>query len=170
MEWAPQSFVDTILDDPAKDGPRLVLADWWEERGDKRAEGLRESGFWRVIAFPIPKKHYPVSPGLIWYAFSNVLVPVAEIVDRRAYCSVCRDRIAVAFWGRWICGQDVCLHGWTLTTETVVARMVAPNAKRCPSCSIYSESFHEIGCCQDCYRDGVRRSRRGWRQLGVYDG
>jgi uncharacterized protein (TIGR02996 family) len=35
------AFLRAILDDPADDGPRLVYADWLEERGDPRGEFIR---------------------------------------------------------------------------------------------------------------------------------
>lgn len=38
-----QPFIETILNRPADDGPRLVYADWLEERGDSRADWLRLS-------------------------------------------------------------------------------------------------------------------------------
>src|SRR5262249_22944336 len=39
-----EGFLRAIADNPAEDGPRLVYADWLEERGDRRAEILgRES-------------------------------------------------------------------------------------------------------------------------------
>jgi len=34
-------FIDTILERPDDDGPRLVYADWLEERGDPRGEFIR---------------------------------------------------------------------------------------------------------------------------------
>lgn len=43
-------FVRRILESPDDDGPRLVLADWLEERGDTiRAGQLRRSGRWTLI-------------------------------------------------------------------------------------------------------------------------
>src|SRR2546421_3626799 len=36
-----EPFLDTILDNPADDGPRVVYADWLEEQGDPRAEFIR---------------------------------------------------------------------------------------------------------------------------------
>ena len=36
-----QAFVQAILANPTDDGPRLVYADWLEERGDLRGEFLR---------------------------------------------------------------------------------------------------------------------------------
>lgn len=38
-EW--KDFLATILAHPADDGPRLVAADWLEERGDQRGEFIR---------------------------------------------------------------------------------------------------------------------------------
>lgn len=35
------SFLRTIIENPADDGPRLVYADWLEERGDPRGEFIR---------------------------------------------------------------------------------------------------------------------------------
>jgi uncharacterized protein (TIGR02996 family) len=37
-----EPFLETILDNPADDGPRLVYADWLEEQGDPRAEFIRD--------------------------------------------------------------------------------------------------------------------------------
>src|SRR5580704_16967148 len=34
-------FLQAILDDPADDTPRLIYADWLEERGDPRGEFIR---------------------------------------------------------------------------------------------------------------------------------
>lgn len=42
-------FVRRILETPDDDGPRLVLADWLEERGDPRAGQLRRPGRWTLI-------------------------------------------------------------------------------------------------------------------------
>ena len=42
-------FVRRILETPDDDGPRLVLADWLEERGDPRAGQLRRTGRWTLI-------------------------------------------------------------------------------------------------------------------------
>jgi uncharacterized protein (TIGR02996 family) len=36
-----QAFLAEIADNPADDAPRLIFADWLEERGDLRAELLR---------------------------------------------------------------------------------------------------------------------------------
>lgn len=36
-----EPFLETILDNPGDDGPRLVYADWLEEQGDPRAEFIR---------------------------------------------------------------------------------------------------------------------------------
>lgn len=36
-----RAFIDAVVADPHDDGPRLVYADWLEERGDPRAEWLR---------------------------------------------------------------------------------------------------------------------------------
>ena len=36
-----EPFLETILDNPADDGPRMVYADWLEEQGDPRAEFIR---------------------------------------------------------------------------------------------------------------------------------
>jgi len=36
-----QPFIDTIINDPNADGPKLVLADWLEEQGDPRAKWIR---------------------------------------------------------------------------------------------------------------------------------
>jgi uncharacterized protein (TIGR02996 family) len=38
-----EPFIETILDHPGDDGPKLVYADWLEERGDPRADWLRLS-------------------------------------------------------------------------------------------------------------------------------
>jgi uncharacterized protein (TIGR02996 family) len=35
------TFVQAILDEPESDSPRLVYADWLEERSDPRAEFIR---------------------------------------------------------------------------------------------------------------------------------
>src|SRR5262245_57451036 len=35
------SFLRAIADDPERDGPRLVFADWLTERGDPRGELIR---------------------------------------------------------------------------------------------------------------------------------
>jgi uncharacterized protein (TIGR02996 family) len=37
----PAAFLAAIRDDPEDDAPRLVFADWLEERGDCRGEFLR---------------------------------------------------------------------------------------------------------------------------------
>lgn len=55
----PQHLLDAILDDPADDGPRLIAADWWEERGEVRGEFVRvQVEFWQATvegaALPIP--------------------------------------------------------------------------------------------------------------------
>jgi uncharacterized protein (TIGR02996 family) len=36
-----EPFLETILDNPGDDGPRMVYADWLEEQGDPRAEFIR---------------------------------------------------------------------------------------------------------------------------------
>jgi uncharacterized protein (TIGR02996 family) len=36
-----EPFLETILDNPSDDGPRMVYADWLEEQGDPRAEFIR---------------------------------------------------------------------------------------------------------------------------------
>src|SRR5262245_56355938 len=36
-----QAFVQAIADNPADDVPRLIFADWLEERGDVRADFIR---------------------------------------------------------------------------------------------------------------------------------
>jgi uncharacterized protein (TIGR02996 family) len=43
-ELAP--FLDAILAEPDADGPKLVLADYLEERGDRRGQLLREGVAW----------------------------------------------------------------------------------------------------------------------------
>jgi uncharacterized protein (TIGR02996 family) len=48
-----QPFIETILDRPSDDGPRLVYADWLEERGDPRADWLRLSIRGSKIAFDL---------------------------------------------------------------------------------------------------------------------
>ncbi len=44
------AFVAAVLADPADDAPRLVYADWLEERGDPRAEFLRVE--WELLKLP----------------------------------------------------------------------------------------------------------------------
>lgn len=44
------TFVRTILEAPDADGPRFVLADWLEERGDPRAAQLRGNGRWVLVS------------------------------------------------------------------------------------------------------------------------
>src|SRR5437762_14204641 len=36
-----EPLLETILDNPRDDGPRMVYADWLEERGDQRGEFIR---------------------------------------------------------------------------------------------------------------------------------
>lgn len=41
---------------------------------------------------------------------------------------------------------------------------------KCPVCSGFFPKLHGDGCCKSCKDDGWVYGRRGWRQLGVYDG
>jgi uncharacterized protein (TIGR02996 family) len=58
-ELAP--FLDAILAKPDADGPKLVLADFLEERGDRRGLLLREGVAWlnKVAALPVPSPALP---------------------------------------------------------------------------------------------------------------
>jgi uncharacterized protein (TIGR02996 family) len=51
-----QDFIDAILAEPDDDAPRLIYADWLEERGDPRAEFIRVQVELAAMAQPIERK------------------------------------------------------------------------------------------------------------------
>jgi uncharacterized protein (TIGR02996 family) len=51
-----QDFVDAILAEPSDDAPRLIYADWLEERGDPRAEFIRVQVEMATLARPLNRK------------------------------------------------------------------------------------------------------------------
>ena len=67
--------------------------------------------------------------------------------------------------GKYVLYEDIEKY----IPEIPVKRNIIYTTKRCPSCGelirIYHESFsdHKVGC-------QTRWGRRGWRQLGEYDG
>jgi uncharacterized protein (TIGR02996 family) len=48
-----QDFVDAILAEPSADVPRLIYADWLEERGEPRAEFIRVQVEMATLALPL---------------------------------------------------------------------------------------------------------------------
>ena len=42
-----EAFLQAIIDNPDDDAPRLIYADWLEERGDPRGEFIRVQWRWR---------------------------------------------------------------------------------------------------------------------------
>jgi uncharacterized protein (TIGR02996 family) len=51
-----QDFIDAILAEPGDDVPRLIYADWLEERGDPRAEFIRVQVEMATLARPLERK------------------------------------------------------------------------------------------------------------------
>ena len=101
-----EALLATVYARPDDHAPRLVLADWLEERGDPWGQGagpaLREPGRWRACSEPGRRR-----VSLTWVADDGtaVLLPDAAAVvgcDHRGCGRVVYLRLE-RFAGRWLC-------------------------------------------------------------------
>jgi uncharacterized protein (TIGR02996 family) len=92
------AFLAAIAAHLDSDGPRLVYADWLEERGDARGEPLRRDGRWLLEG------------GRLAWATAGARFAVGEWPGAAPRCGSCRA--GSPLWrlgGRWHC--PVCLGG-----------------------------------------------------------
>jgi uncharacterized protein (TIGR02996 family) len=83
------AFLDAIADNPDDEGPRLIYADWLEERGDPRAEYLRldrqllvrqadDEGSLALVA-RFQELHLTIDPDWTWLVRRVPLSPMEEL-------------------------------------------------------------------------------------------
>lgn len=106
-----RALLDAILADPDDDGPRLVYADWLEERGDERATYLRLEIEFRSAADAIERDRVERAlRRLRWYAGAEWLAIVARLPIEN-------------------CPRTDCPGRWEQLSATD-----APEVRRCETC------------------------------------
>jgi len=86
-----EAFIRAIVDAPNDDAPRLIYADWLDERGDPRGEYLRAETEW---AKPWREREQPKYSAHVW-DLATLLDPIWVARVSRPPKGVCLDRFRI---------------------------------------------------------------------------
>jgi uncharacterized protein (TIGR02996 family) len=115
-----------ILDRPDDDNPRQVMADWFEEQGDRRYELLRQPGYLELFYGPFVGD----ATRVYWVTWPNVHTLLGYDAQNRP-CQCGRYAVHLSGFGGLKCLQ-CCAWLAKYTSLSIWDRVLGPEEIRCP--------------------------------------